>query len=181
MGRNIHLYAAGSNAQGQLGTTNCDDAHTFSPCAFAGSPPGELPPGTESIVHVAGGGNHTLALLSRRASPDSPPRTELWGCGDGSKGQLGPYLVSPRSLIGRIPVLDINCTVSYPAIHPHPSTAFQCYARKKTKTTAQKEGNKVEKEEVLGPKDILVVGEGEDIEFISNGDESQAVADAGCR
>ncbi|KAF9468311.1 RNA polymerase I associated factor, A49-like protein [Collybia nuda] len=71
--------------------------------------------------------------------------------------------------------------VSYPAIHPHPSTAFQCYARKKTKTTAQKEGNKVEKEEVLGPKDILVVGEGEDIEFISNGDESQAVADAGCR
>ena len=90
MGRNIHLYAAGSNAQGQLGTTNCDDAHTFSPCAFAGSPPGELPPGTESIVHITGGGNHTLALLSRRASPDSPARTELWGCGDGSKDQLGP-------------------------------------------------------------------------------------------
>lgn len=66
-------------------------------------------------------------------------------------------------------------------MHPQPSTVFQCYARKKPKTKAKNEETRVETEEHLEPRDVLVVGEGDDVEFISNGDESQAVADAGCR
>ncbi|THH18635.1 hypothetical protein EW146_g2402 [Bondarzewia mesenterica] len=85
----LHLYAAGSNAHGQLATSNCDDAHIFTPCTFAGFLPGALPSRTESILHIAGGGNHSLALLSHRTTSESPLHTELWGCGSGLKGELG--------------------------------------------------------------------------------------------
>ncbi|KAI0056460.1 RCC1/BLIP-II [Artomyces pyxidatus] len=79
------LYAAGSNGKGQLATGTLDDAHSLQPCNFSGSPPPSLPVGTISIDSLVGGGNHTVALLLREDR-----RKELWGCGDGSKGQLGP-------------------------------------------------------------------------------------------
>ena len=87
----LTLLAAGSNACGQLATGSLDDAHEFTPCLFADSPPGVLPPGTQSILQLASGSNHSLILL-RRAAPagSDKPRNELWGAGDGSKGQLGP-------------------------------------------------------------------------------------------
>ena len=85
------LLAAGSNAFGQLGTGSLDDAHRFTPCVFEGSPPGTLPPNTQSILQLASGANHSLILLRRIASGGSDkPRNELWGAGDGNKGQLGP-------------------------------------------------------------------------------------------
>ena len=86
------LLAAGSNACGQLGIASLEDAHRFTPCTFRDSPPGKLPPNTQSILQLASGANHTLILL-RRSAPDSSGsyRNELWGVGDGSKGQLGPY------------------------------------------------------------------------------------------
>lgn len=70
------LSSCGSNAHGQLGNGSADDAHTFQPCL--------VPPGTSRVVHVATGANHTLILLENRNG-----RRELWGCGDGRKGQLG--------------------------------------------------------------------------------------------
>lgn len=84
----LQLYAAGSNGEGQLANGTRDDAHTFTHCSFAGSPTGELPSCTTSIHSIASGGNHTLVLLSRLGT--SSEYLELWGSGDGSKGQLGP-------------------------------------------------------------------------------------------
>ncbi|KAI0275176.1 regulator of chromosome condensation 1/beta-lactamase-inhibitor protein II [Gloeopeniophorella convolvens] len=85
-----HLYAAGSNGNGQLGTGGLQDALSLTPCVFVGCPLGALPPRTESVIAIAAGGNHTLALLARTLGGDPRPRLELWGAGDGSKGQLGP-------------------------------------------------------------------------------------------
>ncbi|KAF5376047.1 hypothetical protein D9615_007665 [Tricholomella constricta] len=67
--------------------------------------------------------------------------------------------------------------VSYPALQPPPSTAFQCYAKKK----AKHEGNQTQKDEQINEQDMLVVGETEDVEFISNEAESRLVANSGCR
>ncbi|KAF9785764.1 regulator of chromosome condensation 1/beta-lactamase-inhibitor protein II [Thelephora terrestris] len=82
------LLAAGSNAFGQLGTGSLQDAHRFTPCVFGDYPPGTLPPNTQSILQLASGANHSLILLRRTGS--DKPQNELWGAGDGSKGQLGP-------------------------------------------------------------------------------------------
>jgi protein ATS1 len=94
----LTLLAAGSNACGQLATGSLDDAHHFAPCVFGDSPPGVLPPNTQSIVQLVSGSNHSLILL-RRTAPGEPdkPRIELWGAGDGSKGQLGPSWSSKTS------------------------------------------------------------------------------------
>ncbi|GJE85808.1 RCC1/BLIP-II [Phanerochaete sordida] len=86
----MFLVAAGSNAQGQLATGDQEDAHTFTHCRFAGHAPGQLPPGTQKVCNLACGANHTLLLLERKHDAASGTRTELWGCGDGSKHQLGP-------------------------------------------------------------------------------------------
>ena len=97
-----HLFAAGSNGRGQLATGDSQDAHTFTSCRFAGressstSPPGLAP----AIISIVGGGNHTLALLSRPAV-SSPERLEVWGCGDGAKGQLGPRYIADSEGLGR--------------------------------------------------------------------------------
>ena len=87
----LTLLAAGSNACGQLGTGSLDDAHRFTPCIFGDSPPGTLPQNTQSILQLVSGANHSLILLRRTASEEpNKSRNELWGAGDGSKGQLGP-------------------------------------------------------------------------------------------
>ncbi|KAF9650295.1 RCC1/BLIP-II [Thelephora ganbajun] len=87
----LTLLAAGSNACGQLAIGSLDDAHHFTPCVFGDSPPGALPPNTQSILQLASGSNHSLILLRRIVSGGlDKPRNELWGVGDGSKGQLGP-------------------------------------------------------------------------------------------
>ncbi|KAI0352288.1 RCC1/BLIP-II [Trametes cingulata] len=81
----LSLYSAGSNARGQLATGNLEDAHHFTPCIFAGSAPGALPSDMVAIEQISCGANHTLALLRK-----ADGATELWGCGDGGRGQLGP-------------------------------------------------------------------------------------------
>lgn len=78
------LFSAGSNARGQLATGDRLDSHRFSPCVFSGSSPGVLTDNVASIEHIACGANHTLVLLRRVGGT-----TELWGCGDGGRGQLG--------------------------------------------------------------------------------------------
>lgn len=79
------LLAAGSNARGQLASGSDDDSHTFQECHFTGCTEGALPPGAHGILQLVTGANHTLVLLEYDGG-----RTELWGCGDGRKGQLGP-------------------------------------------------------------------------------------------
>ena len=82
------LYAAGSNGKGQLAIADLQDAHSFTPCTFHGCQRGTLPPGTLSIIAIRCGGNHSIALLSRHN------RIQVWGSGDGTKGQLGPTYVN---------------------------------------------------------------------------------------
>ena len=105
MSESLTLLAAGSNACGQLGTGSLDDAHRFTPCVFGDLPPGTLPPNTQSIIQLASGANHALTLLRRAGSGGSDkPRTELWGAGDGSRGQLGPSYRNKTPTSGFQPV-----------------------------------------------------------------------------
>ena len=99
----LTLLSAGSNACGQLATGSLDDAHHFTPCVFGDSPPGVFPSNTQSILQLASGSNHSLILL-RRTAPGGSDKSwnELWGTGDGSKGQLGPSWrnrTSPSTLV----------------------------------------------------------------------------------
>ncbi|KAG1832722.1 regulator of chromosome condensation 1/beta-lactamase-inhibitor protein II [Suillus variegatus] len=81
----LRLLAAGSNARGQLANGSDYDSHTFKECRFISCTQGTLPHNTVGILQLATGANHTLALLEF-----GDGRRELWGCGDGRKGQLGP-------------------------------------------------------------------------------------------
>lgn len=82
------LLSSGSNAHGQLSNGSLEDSYKFIPCSFSGCPPGILPPGTRRVIHIASGANHTLVLLEIGVG-GGEGRIELWGCGDGSSGQLG--------------------------------------------------------------------------------------------
>jgi protein ATS1 len=82
------LCSAGSNGHGQLANGSLDDSHVFSQCSFSGSSQGTLPAGRK-LLHLACGANHTLALLERSVTVGTAI-TELWGCGDGRSGRLGP-------------------------------------------------------------------------------------------
>lgn len=102
----IQLFAAGSNAHGQLANGTLDDSHKLSPCIFEGYPAGSLPHRTQKIVKLVGGANHTLALLHLE-----PNGLQIWGCGDGRRGQLGPVRSDPsqatsqdHSMFKRIPL-----------------------------------------------------------------------------
>jgi len=81
------LLAAGSNGRGQLATGDSQDAHSFTPCKFTRRE-SSTSPLSPAIFSISGGGNHTLALLSW--VNDSAASLEIWGCGEGTKGQLGP-------------------------------------------------------------------------------------------
>ncbi|PFH49784.1 hypothetical protein AMATHDRAFT_48393 [Amanita thiersii Skay4041] len=92
------LLSAGSNAQGQLGNATIDDSHVFQTCSFHGCQRGTLPPGTSKVTCVSSGANHTLVLLERNHDSHSlQPSIELWGCGSGIRGQLGPAFRSQTS------------------------------------------------------------------------------------
>ncbi|KAG8693502.1 hypothetical protein FRC08_009072 [Ceratobasidium sp. 394] len=78
------LYAAGSNARGQLGSGHCEDQHTFQPAVFAHEDGGTgqsptLPGGASQILGLACGANHTLVLFDTH---------DIWVSGDSSRGQL---------------------------------------------------------------------------------------------
>ncbi|QRV80402.1 RCC1/BLIP-II protein [Ceratobasidium sp. AG-Ba] len=81
----LHLYAAGSNARGQLGSGDCEDQHTFKPVIFAREVDGKeqaspkFPPNASNIRNIACGSNHTLLLFNSH---------ELWVSGESSRGQL---------------------------------------------------------------------------------------------
>jgi len=83
----MRLFAAGSNAKGQLATGDDEDAHEFKSCKFlhAGKEEMEAP---GSIIKVVAGANHSIALLEDLSTLER----SLWGAGDGSKGQLGPRI-----------------------------------------------------------------------------------------
>ncbi|EGN93725.1 hypothetical protein SERLA73DRAFT_97675 [Serpula lacrymans var. lacrymans S7.3] len=99
------LWVAGSNARGQLSNGTFDDSHTFAPCLFSESA-SIFPSTIRRILQLTCGANHTLILLQRSDEHGLETYTELWGCGDGSKGQLGPTLgqVHSATEFRRIPM-----------------------------------------------------------------------------
>ncbi|KAF9267761.1 RCC1/BLIP-II [Marasmius fiardii PR-910] len=79
----ITLLSSGSNAQGQLANATLEDSHNFGTCLFADSVT------LYRVLQLANGANHTLLLAEVVDGPDSEIRTQLYGCGDGTVGQLG--------------------------------------------------------------------------------------------
>ena len=76
------LFAAGSNAQGQLANGTGDDSHLFQRCFFDGI--GQHWPRGSKFLSVAAGANHSLVLLRT-----TDGICQLWGCGDNRRGQIG--------------------------------------------------------------------------------------------
>lgn len=114
MGRHRILLTAGSNAKGQLGIGSYDDAHTFTPCQFAGCEPNQLPDLTSRVTHIACGANHTVLLLEHLDGS-----TTLWGTGDGRRGQLGPEYhreepdPAPWTVFHKLVVPPLSASESY--------------------------------------------------------------------
>ncbi|KAH8119802.1 RCC1/BLIP-II [Phellopilus nigrolimitatus] len=106
MGRLI-LLSAGSNSRGQLAQGSLEDSYSFRPCAFSDSD-SDVGDGSK-VLSIAAGANHTLALIRPAAG-----RAQLWGCGDGCRGQLGgAYLrdFGTSSVFRRIQIhLDSDCS-----------------------------------------------------------------------
>ncbi|CAG7849356.1 SubName: Full=Uncharacterized protein {ECO:0000313/EMBL:CCA78072.1} [Serendipita indica DSM 11827] len=83
------LWAAGSNARGQLASGDDEDSHSFRLARFSvDEKEQETVPGA-MVSKVACGANHSLVLVAKNGS-----KPALWGVGDGSMGQLGPGLSS---------------------------------------------------------------------------------------
>ncbi|EJD03543.1 RCC1/BLIP-II [Fomitiporia mediterranea MF3/22] len=76
------VYSAGSNSLGQLASAGSNDSHTFGRCIFQGIQDGRLT--GSKVLSIAQCANHSLLLLRKQEGT-----TELWGSGDGRKGQLG--------------------------------------------------------------------------------------------
>ncbi|GBE77295.1 regulator of chromosome condensation 1/beta-lactamase-inhibitor protein II [Sparassis latifolia] len=102
----LSLFSAGSNAQGQLATGSVADAYSFAPAIFLrAQQAGALPPGSLGISQIACGANHTLVLI---ACEDSAER-ELWGSGDGRRGQLGPsFCAASKTVQGEQTEVDMG-------------------------------------------------------------------------
>ncbi len=88
-------------------------------------------------------------------------------------GKIGPVLSTPLSPLNNLLCFNL-LQVSYPALQAPPSTPFRCYAKKKAKINGATEGT-------TDVENVIVVGETESVEFVSNGDETTQVAQGGCR
>jgi protein ATS1 len=96
------LLSSGSNARGQLANGNLEDSHTFTPSNFAGFTISQLPP-DRHVVELASGANHVLLLLEHTETKVR----ELWGSGDGSRGQLGPMYLTTGSSASMFRPIDL--------------------------------------------------------------------------
>ena len=76
------IYSAGSNAHGQLAHGGVDDSHIFKECIFTFDDVQQ--DGNFDLLSITTGANHTLVLLRNQDGS-----VAVYGCGDGSKGQLG--------------------------------------------------------------------------------------------
>ncbi|KAJ2915099.1 hypothetical protein MD484_g5302, partial [Candolleomyces efflorescens] len=90
----------------------------------------------------------------KRKRDDSPTRELTVELSSTKTGKGGPYLIS------------------YPAVTPPESTAFKCYARKKSKNLEH--GIQAEPND-----DILLAGETDVVEFMTNEAETERAADSG--
>lgn len=85
-GKNV-LLVAGSNSAGQLGLGHLDDSHIWQTCPFNGSQNENqsFPPTGSKVIQLSSGAAHTVAILE-----DNEKKRQIWVCGSGVDGQLGP-------------------------------------------------------------------------------------------
>lgn len=90
------LLSSGSNAHGQLSHGTLDDSHNFTTCFFdhdseesSSTSPSPVLPNNSKILQIGSGANHTLLLSESNEDTNKRRKRTLWGCGDGSSGQLG--------------------------------------------------------------------------------------------
>ncbi|TFK72372.1 RNA polymerase I associated factor, A49-like protein [Pluteus cervinus] len=76
-------------------------------------------------------------------------------------------IASPAPKSGEVGV----ALAAFPAVEVPDDTAFRCYVKKKSKTD----------ESQKTAQDVLVVGETDSIEFVSNEEETRKAAEGGCR
>ena len=105
------LLVAGSNSGCQLGVGHDQDVRTFQEalCRLdTGSADGEqeitsFPPEGYNVIEISSGANHTLALVEHLKDDDDDDGSfkfvpkEVWVCGTGAQGQLGPEHASPEN------------------------------------------------------------------------------------
>ncbi|SNX85486.1 uncharacterized protein MEPE_04195 [Melanopsichium pennsylvanicum] len=114
------LLVAGSNSGYQLGVGHEHDVRSFQEarCQVEGQQDStSFPPEGFTIVEISSGANHTLALLESiqngRSKAQGCVRREIWVCGTGREGQLGPAHASPGSKPTRVFTrLDIQAHLS---------------------------------------------------------------------
>lgn len=95
------LLVAGSNSGYQLGAGHDQDVRTFSQalCRITGQQETTpFPPDGYTLLEVSSGANHTLAILEpyrdEHDDAEASRGKEIWACGTGDQGQLGPAHVS---------------------------------------------------------------------------------------
>lgn len=87
------VFSTGSNTHGQLAHGGIEDSHRFSQCIFANGDGTSGPlPSRSKVLNIVAGANHTLLLLELEDG-----KRQLWGCGDGRRGQLGPNFVKDHA------------------------------------------------------------------------------------
>lgn len=85
-GKNHVLFAAGSNSAGQLGLGHLEDSHIWQRCTTDEEQNDHSFPSSGSrIVQLSSGAAHSVAILE-----DEKKTRQVWVCGSGTDGQLGP-------------------------------------------------------------------------------------------
>ena len=112
---------------------------------------------------------------SKKRKRDESPSHELTVELSSTKtGKGGPYLSEYRCTVS-LSWVPITVAVSYPAVTAPESTAFKCYARKKSKILDDpKHGKQADPND-----DILLAGETDVVEFMTNEAETERAADSG--
>jgi DNA-directed RNA polymerase I subunit RPA49 len=114
--------------------------------------------------------NSSEGLVFKLATPPSNPIGPLLGA-------FGNESNNPTGLSS-----SCHLPVSYPSLQPPTTTPFRCYARKKARADVERDNEQTgSARRVVDDQDLLVVGESDNVEFVSAREESQRAADAGCR
>ncbi|TFK37691.1 RNA polymerase I associated factor, A49-like protein [Crucibulum laeve] len=100
----------------------------------------------------------TAKVSKKRRRESTPAESLAFKLSASNTGAIGPTIVS------------------YPALQAPSATPFKCYARKKSKTG----GKSQEDDDNEDDRGIILAGETDSVEFVSNEEESRKVADGGC-
>jgi DNA-directed RNA polymerase I subunit RPA49 len=108
-------------------------------------------------------------ISKKRKRDESPTRETTIGISSAKPGKGGPYLSECRL---DVVMSGLNVvSVSYPAVEAPPTTAFKRYAKKKSKVE-----NPTEVDD-----GIMLVGETDAVEFITNEEETERASEGGCQ